>query len=101
MSIGGVIIRAVFTIIVNIQRAVYYSYKTSGFFSHTHKIFIASYNYVYVGLTFPMKKVNINEMNWTPNQYIEYPDLYSYKTTKRAVPNPYFSGKRLKILFSW
>ena len=33
------------------------------------------------------EKVNINEMNWTPNQYTEYPDLY-IKTAKQAVPNP-------------
>ena len=33
------------------------------------------------------EKVNINKMNWTPNQYTGYLNLY-IKTVKRAVPNP-------------
>ena len=36
---------------------------------------------------FPMKKIDIDETNWTPNQYTEYPNLY-IKTAKRAAPNP-------------
>ena len=46
----------------------------------------------------PNEKVNINETNWTPNQYTDYPDLY-IKTAKQAAPNPYFSGKRFLKCF--
>ena len=33
------------------------------------------------------EKIDINEINWTPNQCIGYLNLY-VKTAKRAVPNP-------------
>ena len=33
------------------------------------------------------EKLYINEINWTPNQYIGYLNLY-IKTAKRAAPNP-------------
>ena len=43
-----------------------------------------------------MKKVNINETNWTPNQYTEYPNLYINKKfkkiSKRNLPNIGMSG---------
>ena len=33
------------------------------------------------------EKIDINETNWTPNQYTEYLNLY-IKTAKRAAPIP-------------
>ena len=33
------------------------------------------------------EKIDINEINWTSNQYIGYLNLY-IKTAKRAAPNP-------------
>ena len=33
------------------------------------------------------EKIDINETNWTPNQYTEYLNLY-IKTAKRAALNP-------------
>ena len=33
------------------------------------------------------EKIDISEINWTPNQYTEYLNLY-VKTAKRAASNP-------------
>ena len=47
---------------------------------------------------FRNEKIDINEINWTPNQHKEYHNLY-IKSAKRAATDPWFSRKKIKMIF--